>query len=145
MFKKVEFSNKLKECQGTLSLNEFAKLARVDAGYLSRIINGKKDNPPNPDILRKIANASNGITTYKELMILCGYIEITENENERKIHEILKILNGSNLNNIAEIFLKINKIIENKENLALKIGDEIFDIEEKLKNAERHTNFEGGL
>ena len=32
------------------------------------------NSPPSPKILKKIANVSEGITTYQELMQICGYI-----------------------------------------------------------------------
>lgn len=74
MYNLDKFINILKECQGTSSLNEYARISDIDVGYLWRIINKKKSNPPSPKILQKIANTSKGITTYYELMQVCGYI-----------------------------------------------------------------------
>lgn len=38
----------------------------------------KLDNPPTPKILKKLANASKGLTTYQKLMQICGYLEDNE-------------------------------------------------------------------
>lgn len=74
MYNQNKFIEILKKCQSDMSLNEFARLSNVDAGYLSRIINKKKDTPPSPKILEKISKVSKGTTTYEELMQICGYI-----------------------------------------------------------------------
>ncbi len=81
MFDQDKFIEILKRCKGELSLNAFAKKAKVDSGYLSRIINELKDYP-SPNILRRIADASKGITTYEELMRVCGYMDISRTDME---------------------------------------------------------------
>lgn len=73
MYNQDRFIELLKKCQGTNSLNEFAKLSNVDSGYLSRILNKKKTNPPSPSILKKISLNFGNIVTYEELMEACGY------------------------------------------------------------------------
>lgn len=75
MYNQNKLINIIKKCQGQYSLNEFSKISNVDSAYLSRILNKKRTNPPSPKILEKIAKASNGITSYLELMEVCGYIE----------------------------------------------------------------------
>ena len=91
-FERISYANKLK------IINEYyrfvAKLARVagvDRTYLSKYINFTTAEPPSPKILRKIANASDGLFTYLELMYFCGYF--TEEEYDilykyKKIREI---------------------------------------------------------
>lgn len=78
MYNRDKFINILKRCQGTSSLNEYARNSNIDVGYLCRIINKKKANPPSPKILRKIADTSKGLTTYNELMQICGYGQAIE-------------------------------------------------------------------
>lgn len=78
MYNQNKFIEILKKCQSNTSLNEFARLSGVDAGYLSRIINKKKINPPSPKILEKISKASRGITSYEELMEVCGYVNLKD-------------------------------------------------------------------
>lgn len=57
------------------SQEEFAKLINVSGTYISQFINYQLNDPPKPSILRKIAKGSKGITTYKELMQVCGYLD----------------------------------------------------------------------
>ncbi len=81
MYNQDKFIEILKKCQENISLNEFARISEVDAGYLSRIINKKKKNPPSPGILKKLADASKGITSYEELMQICGYVSKSKLSN----------------------------------------------------------------
>mgnify|MGYP006943504258 CR=1 FL=1 len=41
-------------------------------------MNMQLDKPPKPDMLEKLAKASNNTITYNELMQVCGYVYITE-------------------------------------------------------------------
>ena len=76
MFNKKEFANVLQKISATYSsISEFAEKSEVNRTYLSKYINMKLDNPPTPKILEKISDASNGITTYKNLMLICNYID----------------------------------------------------------------------
>ena len=69
MFDKETFSNVLKKINSTYStMTEFAQKADFDRTYISKYINMKLDNPPSPKILEKIANASNNITSYVDLI-----------------------------------------------------------------------------
>ena len=79
MFDKKAFSEILTKIYNTYSnQRDFADATDVNRAYLSQYINQKLDNPPTPKILMKIAKASKGITTYEELMKVCGHI----NEND---------------------------------------------------------------
>lgn len=74
MFFKDNFSEILKAINNTYkNMTEFSENAKFDRTYISKYINKKLDNPPSPKILEKIANASNGITSYENLMRICGY------------------------------------------------------------------------
>ena len=80
MFDKEKFSIILEKINKTYpTMTEFGKRASFDRTYISKYINMKLANPPTPKILEKIANASNGITTYEELMNICGYLENIKN------------------------------------------------------------------
>ena len=82
MFDKLKFSQILNNINNTYAtMTEFSEKSGVNRTYLSQYINHKLNNPPSPKILEKIANSSNGITTYNELMQICGYIFITELTN----------------------------------------------------------------
>ena len=75
-FDKYKFANILSDIYESYSnQHEFAKLSTINRTYLSKFMNLKLDNPPKPMILRKIAKASKGITTYKKLMQVCGYLD----------------------------------------------------------------------
>ena len=75
-FDKYKFANILSDIYENYSNQyEFARLSTINRTYLSKFMNLKLDNPPKPLILRKIAKASKGITTYKELMQVCGYLD----------------------------------------------------------------------
>ncbi|MFR5508199.1 MAG: helix-turn-helix domain-containing protein [Clostridia bacterium] len=78
MFNKKEFANVLQKISATYSsISEFAEKSEVNRTYLSKYINMKLDNPPTPKILEKIANRSNNIITYAQLMEVCGYIDVS--------------------------------------------------------------------
>lgn len=104
MFDKIRFANIISNINSTYStMTEFAKIANFDRTYISKYINQKLDNPPTPKILKKIADASKGITTYDELMEVCGYIDIYENHLAKILNELCHI----KLNfNSFDIFVK---------------------------------------
>lgn len=79
MFDKNKFAQILKNINETYnSQRDFSKKSEINRTYLSQYMNMKLDEPPKPKILEKLANNSNGVTTYNELMQVCGYIYITE-------------------------------------------------------------------
>lgn len=69
------------------SLNEFAKAAGVNAGYLSKIINKRTLNAPTPNILEKLSNTSilHKDEYYSKMMNACGYINNTLSNENMKI------------------------------------------------------------
>ena len=99
------------------SLNEFAKAAGVNAGYLSKIINKRTLNAPTPNILEKLSNTSilHKDDYYSRMMSACGYIYNTlSNENIKIAKEKSslmsldekkeKMLNYMNENKIENLF-----------------------------------------
>lgn len=85
MFDKDRFSDILKTINGTYgSQRNFAKKSGINRTYLSQYMNIKLDNPPKPDMLKKLATNSNGVTTYDELMEVCGYSKSSNNVNIRE-------------------------------------------------------------
>lgn len=75
-FDKKMFSTLLVKAKGNRSINQFSLNSQVDAGYISRFINLKKNTPPTPEVLKKIASCSHNGVTYEDLMKAAGYIEI---------------------------------------------------------------------
>lgn len=94
MFDKDNFSNILKKINNEYNnMTEFAQKANFDRTYISKYIHKKLDNPPTPKILMGIANASKGLTTYYQLMNMCGYII---DEGITAVHQSLKDASKSN-------------------------------------------------
>lgn len=65
--------NKLKELFG--SQNKMAEALGISSSYITKIYDENTKNPPAPEYLKKIADNSKGVTTYEELMEICGYKE----------------------------------------------------------------------
>ena len=75
MFLKKSFSDVLKLISNTYeNQRDFAEKSSINRTYLSKYINCSLDSPPSPKILQKLANASNGVADYEDLMRICGYI-----------------------------------------------------------------------
>lgn len=153
MFNQEEFSKILTKINCSYdTMTDFAKKASFDRTYISKYINKKLKNPPTPKILEKIANASNGITTYTELMIICGYIEKNSsfgknfnkiNDFQNKFKEMYKGLNlssieGKYFNDYMKKFLEMTfeQHIDQKqalENIERELKNNIKDIQSCTK------------
>lgn len=85
MFDQDKFANILKKINENYNtMTDFGKSASFDRTYISKYINKKLNNPPTPKILEKVAKASKGITTYSELMDICGYLDIPSRKSIKK-------------------------------------------------------------
>lgn len=132
MFNKEKFSEILKKIY-TIYKNqrEFAKATGVNRAYLSQYMNKKLESPPTPKILKKIADNSKEVTSYGELMEVCGYfntkkitnniidLAFLEHYNELKmfcsdneIQELMSLLH--NINSSEDITIKFNTFAEKK-------------------------------
>lgn len=108
-FNKEKFSNILNEIYKKYpNQRDFAEATGVNRGYLSRYINKKLDAPPTPGILQKIANGSKNITTYEELMDICGYI-IPKNS----------LSNQNNFFTVPIFIAEKNKLVQTKDDVVL--------------------------
>lgn len=93
MFNKEKFSIILNSIYKTFdNQRSFADATGVNRGYLSQYINKKLDNPPTPKILEKIANASKGLATYDELMLICGYASLATKLNSPMVNNDIAVL-----------------------------------------------------
>ena len=116
MFYKEDFANIIKKIKNEYdSQMEFSEKTGVGRTYLSQYMNMKLDKPPKPTILKKISDNSKGVTTYEELMEVCGYIEVKDRsfDFEKKLKELnekitkLKIeYNDLNLNNEENLIIE---------------------------------------
>lgn len=76
MFDKVKFAQILKIISDTYeSQRDFSKKSGINRTYLSQYINMKLQDPPKPKTLERLADASKEITSYTELMSICGYYD----------------------------------------------------------------------
>ena len=147
MFDKEKFAEILSKINETYdTMTEFATKSGVNRTYLSQYINKKLYNPPTPKILEKIADASNGISSYYELMDVCGYLITTEErkfanlktqaeyiefrkyileENNFTPSEIKKLKEISEIENINEYKFNLNKFLsklpDNKKKIAFDL------------------------
>lgn len=114
MFDKKIFSEILNRIYKSYSnQRDFAEATGVNRGYLSQYINKKLDNPPSPKILKGIADAAKGITTYDELMYICGH---TSTDN--KLGNITNSLSSTNEDKFLTIpiFKNINGVLQYTDN-----------------------------
>lgn len=95
------------------SIRDFSKTSGFNRTSLSEYIRCEVKNPPTPDILKKIANSSKGITTYIELMYICGYIT---DENMNELEDLLnKVYNLKSMeNNVKNLLDNMNLNDEEK-------------------------------
>lgn len=115
------------------SLNEFAKKADVNAGYISKILNKRTINPPTPNILEKLSNTSilHKDEYYSKMMSACGYlnntlsrekIEIAKSKSnltsiDEKKRKLLDYINKNNIESLfaVPLYRKIEKDLETSE------------------------------
>ncbi|MCI9000357.1 MAG: helix-turn-helix transcriptional regulator [Clostridia bacterium] len=91
---------------------EFAKRSGICRTYLSQYMNEKLDVPPKPEILQRLANTSKGLTTYQELMEICGYLEENETMNTKNkinLRQILKLINGLTMQEANYLIKQLKK------------------------------------
>lgn len=80
------FSNILKTLCGYYgSINKLANKTGITASYICKLIKLKYKEAPSPKILRKIADNSDGLFTYLELMYICGYFREDEYNILKKV------------------------------------------------------------
>ena len=170
MFNKENFSDILNKINKEYpNMTEFAKVANFDRTYISKYIHQRLDNPPTPKILMGISNASKGITTYAELLNICGYLPFELNDSvsslDNKLSEpifkdsLYKLNEYELLENdlayLTELLVnrkEDNSIIESKLNdFALKYPESktlytvLIEINDNINNALVNLNKNGYL
>lgn len=106
MFDQDKFSEiitKIKDFYGSVS--DFANAASVGRSYLSKYKNKRIPAPPTPKVLERIAEASNGITDYDELMQVCGYLNSNMSSKDIMAQNICKEYE----NKIDSLYTNIDK------------------------------------
>lgn len=72
-YDQAAFSQLLRISIGSRKKKDFAGLIGISPEYLSRLLNGKSQNPPSNDLLKTIARNTAGGVTYSQLLEACGY------------------------------------------------------------------------
>lgn len=150
-FDKENFSKiltKIKDSHG--SINRMAEKTDITAAYISKLIRLMYDNAPSPDVLKKIADNSNGIVSYYELMIVCGYIDYENIDIDKMIDNFfdenpemefplvsyydLKHRTLEENITLKTIFTNYRNIIMDSKNLELNYDFFVKNLPEKSKN-----------
>lgn len=83
------------------SINKMAEATGVTSAYISKLIRLMYQKAPSPEILKKISDNSQGIVSYYELLIVCGYID--KNHCSDDSTEFIK----SNINGDSNVLFNI--------------------------------------
>jgi transcriptional regulator with XRE-family HTH domain len=78
MFQRERFKDLLLRAMGELTQEEFSELCGFNRTYLSKYLNMRLDNPPSPNILKRIAQHALNDVTYEQLMDAAGHISKSE-------------------------------------------------------------------
>lgn len=126
MFNKAKFSEVLINIVNKYdSISDFANSSKVGRSYLSKYINQKIDAPPSPKVLEKISNHSKALVTYRELMNICGYIDVVDNFFENSIHQ-----QGNSLPIVDDIIFENNSFMANHNGKYINLEDSLKSTEE---------------
>ena len=132
MFDKNKFAQILKNINETYdSQRDFAKKSGINRTYLSQYMNIKLDEPPKPNILKKIADNSNGIVSYYELMIICGYVDSDNIDIDKLIDNFFDTYPDTQFsisyqdlkNRTLEENIVLNNLFRNYRNIILQSKD----------------------
>lgn len=135
MFDKITFAKKISQIKELYpTQEEFCKQSGIGRTSISQYMNAKLESPPKPQMLEKIANASKGITSYRELMSICGYIELPysagfefASDNDKLLikeaidYAISKNISPDEVQNNHDIILKLKNIKSIQFSVALDI------------------------
>ena len=115
-FQKEAFSEILQIISNSYgSINKMAKKTGVTAAYISKLIRLQYNSPPSPEILKKISDNSHALTSYDNLMHICGYLDNTKLDlNNSKMKDDYSI----NLNFL--LYNRLNDIGQKKVNDYIK-------------------------
>lgn len=114
MFNKKLFKTLLEKAIGNKTITQFAKESGVNRTSISNYLNLNLDNPPNPDILERIANNTEDIT-YEEFMAAAGYYS-------EKVNRFLsKYINDKTLNAVNEFYDKYRDTMRESQNNSVPV------------------------
>lgn len=105
MFQKEKFQTCLLQARGKRTNETFSKESGVSRAYISAYLNLKRNEPPTPEIIRRLAKASQNNVTYENLMIAAGFIDENHNLDSLNVDEksTENSLNSKKNNLLADI------------------------------------------
>lgn len=86
-FDKAFFAKVLDLAKGDRTKQQFSDDSGVSRPYISMLLNLKREEPPTPDILKKLAAAAHNDITYTHPMVAAGYVYWTDKD----LGEIYKV------------------------------------------------------
>ena len=136
MFDKNKFAQILKNISETYdNQRDFAKKSEINRTYLSQYMNMKLDEPPKPKILEKLANSSRGIVSYDTLMLICGYINYSsDNDKAQIIASYVSNKNYLDLKNTINKLFKLNLTNDELKNISIQFSSCCQDILDNYNN-----------
>ena len=90
MFNKDKFKELIEKAQGNRTQREYAKESDVNRTYISKAVNKKLNSPPNPEILKNLADSAQNNVTYEDLMNAAGYLEGINNKRHQNPNDKIK-------------------------------------------------------
>lgn len=139
MFNKNKFAQVLKEINETYdSQRDFAKKSDINRTYLSQYMNMKLEEPPQPKILKKLANSSNGIISYTELMNICGYVNPINMSELLKSDNILELVQNC-AKDTGSVILELNLNTDDFSKEEEEILQKYFNLFKKDINVDINT------
>ena len=119
MFNKENFSkiiNAIVSNNYNNNIAEFARAVPFDRTYASKYLNKRLASAPPPRKLQKIANASKGLTTYNELMQICGYIpNNTSNDFKSLDTQLAESIFNNNISLLDKYDLSNSNVLDLKK------------------------------
>ena len=129
MFNKNRFAQILKNISETFeNQRDFSKKSEINRTYLSQYMNMKIDKPPKPEILKRIADNSKGVTTYEELMEICGYqaenMETFVFNIYKEVKKFVEFIKSNDTDDAIDIRTIVNTFLKYLDNLIGNLLDE---------------------
>lgn len=84
MFEKEKFKEALLGARGNRTNELYSKESGVSRTYISAYLNLRRDEPPTPEIIKRLANVACNNITYEDLMIAAGFLS-DKYENESSL------------------------------------------------------------
>lgn len=118
---KKQFSKLLERAIADRTATEFSNQSGVNRTYISKFLNKRIDNPPSPEILKKIANVAHNNVTYNDLMKTVGFLKeegrrVDLEKRLLSLEERVTALEGQVLEQ-SETKISTNNLIESLKNI----------------------------